>query len=207
MILIIAYPKSCKDQKSTFYYSSSGSYTIDPDDQYGESPYTVYCDMTDKGGVGVTVISHDSESTTRVNNCPYSAGSCYRYVNYNGASLGQLAKLTQISTQCEQYIEYQCTGHVAFIPEGYAWWVSRDGVSQHYWGGATPGSYKCACGVTKTCYNGHSQCNCHNNGGGWRTDSGLLTDKSTLPVSEMRFADTDDSSEDAYYQLGKLKCY
>ena len=30
------------------------------------APFTVYCDMTEKNGVGVTVISHDSESTTKV---------------------------------------------------------------------------------------------------------------------------------------------
>ena len=39
--------------------SSSGSYVIDPDGNGGLAPFTVYCDMSDKNGVGVTVISHD----------------------------------------------------------------------------------------------------------------------------------------------------
>ena len=30
------------------------------------SPFQVYCDMTSKNGVGVTVIGHDSESDTLV---------------------------------------------------------------------------------------------------------------------------------------------
>ena len=30
------------------------------------APFTVYCNMIDKNGVGVTVISHDSESRTKV---------------------------------------------------------------------------------------------------------------------------------------------
>ena len=32
-------------------------------------PFTVYCDMSDKNGVGVTVISHDSEGRTHVKGC------------------------------------------------------------------------------------------------------------------------------------------
>ena len=40
--------------------SSSGSYFIDPDGPSGLAPFTVYCNMSDKSGVGVTVISHDS---------------------------------------------------------------------------------------------------------------------------------------------------
>ena len=42
------------------------SKSIDPDGEGGLAPFTVFCDMTDKSGVGVTVISHDSESRTLV---------------------------------------------------------------------------------------------------------------------------------------------
>ena len=49
------------------YVSSvSGNYVIDPDGEGGLAPFTVFCDMTDKNGVGVTVVSHDSESRTYV---------------------------------------------------------------------------------------------------------------------------------------------
>lgn len=48
--------------------NSSGSYVIDPDGEGGLAPFTVHCDMRDKNGVGVTVISHDSESRTEVDN-------------------------------------------------------------------------------------------------------------------------------------------
>ncbi|KXJ06368.1 Adhesion G protein-coupled receptor E2, partial [Exaiptasia diaphana] len=199
-------PKSCNERKKVFPASGSDTYTIDPGGNIGEVPYKVYCDMKDKGGVGVTVISHNRESWDYVNNCPCSPGSCSRIVSYNGASLAQLAKLTEISTRCEQYIHFLCNGDVAFIEASYAWWVSRDGVPQYYWGGATPGSKKCACGMTNTCQN-NKGCNCHGGAGGWRADGGYLTDKTTLPVKEMRFGDTDDSNEDAGYYLGKLKCY
>ena len=39
----------------------SGYYVIEPDDEQGVAPFLVYCNMTDKGGVGVTVVKHDSE--------------------------------------------------------------------------------------------------------------------------------------------------
>ena len=45
------------------YLSSvSGNYVIDPEGVGGVAPFTVYCDMADKNGVGVTVVGHDSES-------------------------------------------------------------------------------------------------------------------------------------------------
>ena len=58
--------KSCSSIKSGRSGSSSGNYIIDPDGKGGVAPFSVYCDMSDKGGVGVTVISHDSESRTHV---------------------------------------------------------------------------------------------------------------------------------------------
>ena len=47
--------------------SVNGNYVIDPDGEGGLAPFTVFCDMTDKSGVGVTVIGHDSEIRTYVN--------------------------------------------------------------------------------------------------------------------------------------------
>ena len=41
--------------------SVSGNYVIDPDGEGGLAPFPVYCDMTTKHGIGVTVISHDMQ--------------------------------------------------------------------------------------------------------------------------------------------------
>ena len=77
----------------------------------------------------------------------------------------------------------------------------------NYWGGPGGSANTCACGVTKSCSSGR-KCNCYNDGGsGWREDSGLLSDKSALPVSQIRLGDFDDRGEEAYHTLGKLKCY
>ena len=201
---------SCSSIKSANSGSSSGNYMIDPDGKGGVTPFRVYCDMSDKGGVGVTVISHDSESRTYVGNIPgCGCAGCYRKdVRYTGVSTAQLAALTRVSQNCEQFIKFECNNDIAFIENSDAWWVSRDGTRMNYWGGATGYNKMCACGVTNSCDRGQ-KCNCHNlgSGGGWRSDSGLLTDKSALPVTQIRLADFDDSREEGYHTLGKLKCY
>ena len=79
-----------------------------------------------------------------------------------------------------------------------------------YWGGATPDdSYKCECGVANTCAVPSKGCNCDKNDGVWREDSGLLMEKSHLPVKQLKFGDTGDDidDEEGYHTLGKLKCY
>ena len=138
-----------------------------------------------------------------------SSDGCYRKdVQYNGVSNAQLAALTRVSQNCEQFIKFECNNDVAFIEDNTAWWVSRDGTKINYWGGATGSDKMCACGVTNSCSNG-KKCNCDNARGdsGWREDSGVLTDKSVLPVTQIRLGDLDQSHEEGYHTLGKLKCY
>ena len=93
-------PESCSSIKSGNSGISSGNYMIDPDGEGGVTPFSVYCDMRDKGGVGVTVISHDSESRTHVNHISpgcISLGCYSKDVSYTGVSTSQLAALTRVS--------------------------------------------------------------------------------------------------------------
>ena len=203
-------PKSCSNIKLKCSEKPSGNYIIDPDGKGGVAPFSVYCDMSDKGGVGVTVISHNRESRTHVANipgCNYNNPGCYKKdVTYTGINVAQLAALTRVSQNCEQFIKFECNDDVAFVPELVALWVSRDGRKMNYWGGADGSANTCACRLTNSCLNGQ-KCNCYNSGSGWREDSGLLTDKSALPVSQIKLADFDNSGEEGYHTLGKLKCY
>ena len=197
-------PSSCSVIRK-YVSSSSGNYLIDPDGAGGLAPFTVYCDMSDKDGVGVTVISHDSERRTLVDGYD-GKGDYSRNIHYSGASLSQLASLTDVSLHCEQFIKYECFDSILWFPSPYTWWVSRDSIQMLYWGGASPGSKKCACGMTNSCADPSKPCNCDKNDGVWREDSGLLTDKSTLPVKELRFGDT-GGNEKGYHTLRKFKCY
>ena len=185
----------------------SGKYVIDPDGKGGLAPFTVYCDMGDKSGVGVIVISHDSESRTRVKGYE-GYGGYSRVIHYTGASLSQMAKLTRVSSHCEQFIKYECRGSVLLYRNSprHGWWVSRDSSQMTYWGGASA-TGRCACGMTNSCANPNYGCNCDKNDLVWREDSGLLTDKTRLPVKQLRFGDTGDKGEQGYHTLGKLKCY
>ena len=186
----------------------SGNYVIDPDGEGGLAPFTVYCDMTAKNGVGVTVVSHDSESRTKVRDGLGwgGAGSYSRDIHYTGASLSQLASLTRVSSHCEQFIKYECHGS-RLLRNGMGWWVSRDSSKMTYWGGASPGSGKCACGMTSSCADSSYGCNCDKNDGVWREDSGHLTDKTKLPVKQLRFGDAGNRYNQGFHTLGKLKCY
>ena len=132
----------------------SGNYVIIPDGEGGQAPFTVFCDMTDKSGVGVTVVGHDSESRTHVNG--YSGqGSYSRDIHYTGASLSQLASVTRVSSHCEQFIKYECYHSVllfSYYGSPFGWWVSRDSTKMTYWGGASVNG-KFACGMTNSCAN------------------------------------------------------
>ncbi|XP_078356453.1 contactin-associated protein 1-like [Oculina patagonica] len=206
--IVIGESKSCSDIKSHNPKAPSGSYVIDPDGKGGVAPFTVYCDVTDKNKVGVTVISHDSEERTLVLGYE-DPGSYRRDIHYIGANLLQLGNLTAISTHCEQFIKYECYDSQHILENVlYGWWVSRDGYKMTYWGGSNYSfPYKCACGVTGTCANNVASCNCQNNDAVLREDSGLLTGKSHLPVMQLRFGDTGGPDEYGHHTLGKLKCY
>lgn len=168
--------------------------------------------MTDKNAIGVTIIGHNSEDRRLVNGYE-EPGSYVRHVQYQGAgitSVLQIAVITNFSTHCEQFIKYECYGSVLFRYGSPGYWVSRNSAKMTHWGGATQAnSYKCACGVTipNTCANPTYGCNCDKNDLVWREDSGLLTEKSYLPVTQMRFGDTGSSIEKGYHTLGKFKCY
>ena len=131
--------------------SVSGNYVIDPDGKRGLAPFNVYFDMADKNGVGVTVISHDSEGEgrTRVREgLGWGGRSSYSCdIHHNGASFSQLASLTRVSLHCERFIKYECYDS-RLMRSGMGWWVSRDSTKMTYWDGASPGSGTCSCGMT-----------------------------------------------------------
>ena len=200
-----ALPKSCSHLKIWDSTAESGTYVIDPDGEGGVPPYNVTCDMTNKNGVGVTVVSHDSEDRTLVDGFE-APGSYSRDIKYTKASLSQLASLTTVSLFCKQFIQYECRNSLMFR-DNTAWWVSRDSIDMNYWGGAPAGSGKCACRIDDSCAEPHYHCNCDANNDEWNEDSGLLTDKIHLPVKQLRFGDTGSYEEMGYHTLGKFKCY
>ena len=203
----VKYSETCTKVKASIS-NVSGDYLIDPDGVLGEDPFPVYCSMTDKGGVGVTIVGHDMENRTQVIGYE-KRGEYFVDVHYRSASISQLKALTEASGNCQQFIKYECF-HARLIEDGFSWWVSRDGQNMAYWGGANFKTGGCACGLTRSSANGQSlKCNCDKNDKKWREDGGFLTNKSHLPVKQLRFGDTGDADlkEEGYHTLGKLECY
>ena len=195
-------PRTCSDLLRSIPSTKSGYYFINPQGRNSSSLVQVYCDMTSKNGAGVTVIGHDSESRTYVNGYE-SPGSYRRHIEYD-ISMEQIIAIIKRSDNCEQFIKYECLHSVFWLKSYYAWWVSRQGSRMYYWGGGAVN--KCACGMTDSC-DGGKDCNCDKNDKYWHQDSGYLTDKDTLPVTELRFGDTGESYEKGYHTLGKLRCW
>jgi len=111
-------PISCSEIKSSNKEIPSGNYMIDPDGNGGVTPFSVYCDMSDKGGVGVTVISHDSESRTHLGPNRCGSEGCYsKDVRYTGVSTAQLAALTQVSQNCKQFIKFECNNEICLLSQ------------------------------------------------------------------------------------------
>ena len=69
MVFSLLLAKSCSHLKELNPGAESATYVIDPDGYGTLLPFNVTCNMTDKNGVGVTVISHDSEYRTLVDGC------------------------------------------------------------------------------------------------------------------------------------------
>ncbi|XP_028393209.1 contactin-associated protein-like 2 [Dendronephthya gigantea] len=199
---------SCTNLRTKNPATVSGIYSIKP--QGFNLLVRVFCNMTSKNGVGVTEIGHDSESRTLVDgyNRP---GSYKRKIKYV-ISTEQIVVIMNQSKYCEQFIKYECHGS-RLLKNSNGWWVSRQGSKMNYWGGAAVDSGNCSCGMTNSCAGGRKfKCNCDKNDETWREDSGYLTDKNTLPVTELRFGDTGDDpdskgTELGYHTLVKLRCW
>lgn len=113
-------PRTCLELRSTNPVLSSGIHWIDPDGDGGESPITVYCNMTtgltllhlkmkrkfrsiQNLKLGSTAILHDSESPMDVGHC--ADPGCYsRVIKYN-ATYGQMKALADLSARCQQSIK------------------------------------------------------------------------------------------------------
>lgn len=188
-------------------YTESAEYRIDPDVEGPVPAFQALCDMEDKNGVGITIFRHDSEGRIQTSTC--DPPGCYKKdINYTTSSLAQIVSVINISSHCEQFIRYDCMNSLLLnrgMPVG--WWVSRDGEKMKYWGGAPPNSAMCACGVNNTCAKGGA-CNCDANDYVLRHDEGLLEDRATLPVTQLRFGDAGKlNREFGFHTLGKLKCF
>ncbi|CAB4017032.1 Hypothetical predicted protein, partial [Paramuricea clavata] len=94
----------------------SGMYYINHQGLSSSPSFQVYCDMTSKNRVGVTVIGHDSESRTLVKGygSPENKEHFIKDNHYNRILSAKFTSATMIvaimkeSKNCEQFIKYEC---------------------------------------------------------------------------------------------------
>ena len=174
------------------------------------NPYLALCNVTDDLKRTYTIINHNKMTKIRVSDAN-AGGTQYKHeITYsNSISMQQIIKLIEESKECRQHIRFHCfSSKLLNTPRGpsHAFWLSRDNKRQDYWGGAEPGSKKCACGMTEptSCEGTAKFCNCDIKDSQWRVDEGYLTDKSTLPVTGLLFNKKSAKSD---FTLGPLECW
>uniref|UniRef100_A0A670JKU6 Contactin associated protein family member 4 n=1 Tax=Podarcis muralis TaxID=64176 RepID=A0A670JKU6_PODMU len=183
------YEQSCEAYKHRG--NTSGFYYIDSDGSGPLGPFLVYCNMTDTTW---TVIQHNNTELTRVKSAnrenPHTV--FFKYA----ANLEQLQATINHAEHCEQELAYHCKkSRLSNKRDGipFSWWVGKINETQTYWGGSRPDVQKCACGIQGSCIDSTN-------------DTGLLSYKDHLPVTELFITDTNRPNSEAAYKLGPLLC-
>uniref|UniRef100_A0A8C0FTD2 Contactin associated protein-like 4 n=1 Tax=Bubo bubo TaxID=30461 RepID=A0A8C0FTD2_BUBBB len=196
------YEQSCEAYKHRG--NTSGFYNIDSDGSGPLGPFLVYCNMTDTTW---TIMQHNNTNLTRVKSAnrenPHTV-----FFKYS-ASLDQLQATINHAEHCEQELAYHCKkSRLLDKPEGVplSWWIGRTNETQTYWGGALPAVQKCSCGLEGSCIDSQHYCNCDADRDEWMNDTGFLSYKEHLPVTEIVITDTDRPNSEAAYKLGPLLC-
>ncbi|KAK1802439.1 hypothetical protein P4O66_022100, partial [Electrophorus voltai] len=186
--------------------SASGFFSIDPDGSGPLLPAVVYCNMTeekvwmvvDHNIMGLVTVMGSSPQKPHVMKLNYSA------------TLSQLSTLLHRAEQCQQEVVYRCRKSRLFNTwDGtpLSWWRDRAGEQRTYWGGFLPGVQQCSCSLAENCIDMNYFCNCDADRSSWENDTGLLSYKEHLPVTEIAIGDTNRTGSEAVYRVGSLQCY
>ncbi|XP_031793518.1 contactin-associated protein-like 4 isoform X2 [Sarcophilus harrisii] len=196
------YEQSCEAYKHKG--NTSGFYYIDSDGSGPLGPFLVYCNMTDTSW---TIVQHNSSDFTRVKSSnrenPHTV--FFKYT----ANTEQLQATINHAEHCEQELAYHCKkSRLLNKRDGIplSWWVGRTNETQTYWGGSSPNIQKCTCGLQGNCIDSQYYCNCDADRNEWANDTGFLSYKEHLPVTQIVITDTDRPNSEAAYKLGPLLC-
>ncbi|XP_077946747.1 contactin-associated protein-like 5 [Gasterosteus aculeatus] len=198
------YESSCEAYR--LIGSSSGFYSIDPDGSGPLGPTQVYCNMTEEKVW--TVLAHNGTAAVAVQGSSLQRPHVTRF-NY-GASAEQLRAVVTGSEHCQQEVVYNCKKSRLFNTKDgspLTWWLDRDGEKRSYWVGLLPGVQQCSCSLKENCVHRNYFCNCDADGDAWANDTGVLSYKDHLPVSQIVIGDTNRTGSQAVHRVGPLRCY
>ncbi|XP_036277629.1 contactin-associated protein-like 5 [Pipistrellus kuhlii] len=198
------YERSCEVYRHRG--NTAGFFHIDPDGSGPLGALRVHCNVTEDKIW--TSVQHNNTELTRVQGAspekPYSMALDY------GSSLGQLEAVIDSAEHCEQEVAYYCRrSRLLNTPDGvpFTWWTGRSKERHPYWGGAPPGVQQCDCGLDEICLDIRHFCNCDADKDEWTNDTGFLSFKDHLPVTQIVITDTNRSNSEAAWRIGPLRCY
>ena len=199
--------RSCQ-QFLQFSGLTEGQVRLDPDGSGPLEAVTVHCAL--ENNQFLTSVSHSSPEPTKVDGFQ-APGSFSQAILYSVPG-PLLQDLVSRAASCWQSLRYDCRqsgllgGRDGWEPWG--WWVSGGGERREGWAGAGPGSGLCQCGERGDCLEPGARCNCDSNHPGWTSDSGLIRDKLSLPVTRLHFGDTGTplDTKEGRFSLGPLVC-
>ncbi|XP_036443090.1 LOW QUALITY PROTEIN: contactin-associated protein-like 5 [Colossoma macropomum] len=198
------YERSCEAYRKTG--SPAGVFTVDPDGSGPLEHTQVNCTLADDKIW--TVVGHDHLQPVRVQGS--TPRSPYVLIFNYSISPYHLRSLVASSEHCQQEVTYRCRKSRLFDTwDGtpLSWWLDRDGVKRTYWGGILPGVQQCSCSLEGNCRDMNYFCNCDADQDAWVNDTGLLSYKDHLPLSEIAIGDTNRTGSQALFQIGPLRCY
>ncbi|XP_032209818.1 contactin-associated protein-like 5 isoform X2 [Mustela erminea] len=186
--------------------NTAGFFYIDSDGSGPLGPLQVYCNITEDKIW--TSVRHNNTELTHVRGAdpekPYTMALDY------GGSMEQLEAMIDSSEHCEQEVAYHCRrSRLLNTPDGtpFTWWIGRSNERHPYWGGAPPGVQQCECGLDESCLDIQHFCNCDADKDEWTNDTGFLSFKDHLPVTQIVITDTNRSNSEAAWRIGPLRCY
>ena len=155
---------------------------------------------------GATRVYHDKKGKIEIPKC--SAKDCFKMsLNYE-PSMKNMANLIDISSNCFQYLKFDCYSAPLF-DDGiyYGSWLNKNGEEKTYFHGSNSGKHVCRCGLTDSCTKQADVCNCDANDPTWKVDTGTIKDKSDLPVTGFTYYGLREEKERASIFFGPLVCY
>ncbi|XP_021379816.1 contactin-associated protein-like 2 isoform X2 [Mizuhopecten yessoensis] len=203
------YKQTC-DEYYQAGYTESGVYLLDLDGQGPMEPHHAQCEMghttlDPQGGhdvTGATVVEHNLAPYTPIRDP--ELGELKKVLSYREMNHEILLKLTRMSDQCQQYVEYSCyrapirLGDLTFFRAASGQVVESIGTD-------TPGH--CACALGNQCpANG---CMCDRAKSSVVVDKGDNSVKAQLPITELTILNKRGGSSKgtANITLGPLKCW
>uniref|UniRef100_A0A671Z3C3 Contactin associated protein family member 5 n=1 Tax=Sparus aurata TaxID=8175 RepID=A0A671Z3C3_SPAAU len=194
------YESSCEAYK--LIGSSSGFFSIDPDGSGPLGPTQVYCNMTEEKVW--TVLAHNSTAPVTVQGSSPRKPHIMK-LNYS-ASAEQLHAIVSGSEQCQQEVVYNCRKSRLFNTKG-EFYFPLNGRDEATGEASCPGVQQCSCSLEENCIDMNYFCNCDADADAWANDTGVLSYKDHLPVSQIVIGDTNRTGSQAVYHIGPLRCY